>query len=411
MMTRQPIAYLAPEIPALSATFVYNEIQRLEEMGHPVVPLSVHRPGSAAMEDALKGLADRTVYLYPIPPDRLLQDNLSMLLRRPSRYLRTLAMAVSDAWRIGFFNHVGMGLIYRFLASASVAGILLDRGCRHLHAHFAHVPTDIAMYAAGMSSLAFSFTAHANDIFERGWILDRKIRRAAFAVTISEYNRRYLAGIVGSDDKIHVIRCGVDPHAFSHPDRRPANPVPKIGTLGRLVEKKGIDDLIRACGLLRSHRVRFCLDIAGDGPLGDALKELAAASGIADAVRFLGPLAHDQVPQWLEGLDVFVLACRKDRNGDMDGIPVVLMEAMLSGVPVVSTRISGVPELVEDGVGGLLADAKDPVQLAGAIQRLLSSDALCSELREGAVAKVANEFEISTNVGRLAKLFDATHKR
>ena len=405
MKNRLKIAYLAPEIPALSATFVYNEILGLEKSGYRVVPLSVHLPHSPAEGDALGDLGSRTKYLYRTPKSKVLRDNLYLLARRPVRYLRVLASAVGDAGRVGLFNRVGLGLLYRFFVAAGVARILLDENCTHLHVHFAHIPTDIAMYAAGISAIPFSFTAHANDLFERGWLLEQKVRRAKFAVTISEHNRQFLIEKGCPENKIHVVRCGVDPAAFAAGHAPPSNPIPKMGTLGRLVEKKGIDDLIRACQMLKDRNLAFDLEIAGDGPLQSELQALVSDGDLAEQVHFTGPLAHDQVPRWLQGLDMFVLACKKDRNGDMDGIPVVLMEAMLAGVPVISCRISGIPELIEDGQSGLLAEPENPAELAGAIARLLSDDNLRDDFRTNAMATVQAEFELSKNVAVLDKLF------
>ena len=399
------IAYLAPEIPALSATFITNEILRLEDSGYRVVSLSMHRPHSPAVGDALEDLGTRTEYLYRAPKSKVLLDNLSMLIRRPLGYFGTLATAVADAARMGLLNRVGRGLIYRFFIAARVARILLQEDCRHLHVHFAHVSTDIAMYAAGMSAIPFSFTAHANDLFERGWLLDKKVQRARFAVTISEYNRQLMKKNGGAEHKIHVIRCGVDHTAFAARSGRAENSIPKIGTLGRMVEKKGIDDLIRACKILRDQDIAFDLEIAGDGPLQAELHALVSDGELSAHVHFIGPLAHEQVPDWLQSLDLFVLACKKDRNGDMDGIPVVLMEAMLAGVPVVSSRISGIPELIEDGQSGLLAEPVSPDHLARAIARLLSDEILYRDLRKNAIVKVQTEFDLSNNVARLNELF------
>ena len=405
MKNPSKIAYLAPEIPALSATFVYNEIIRLEDSGYRVVPLSVHQPYSPAEGDALEDLGSRTEYLYRAPKSKVLLDNLGMLFRRPIRYFWTLATALADAGQMGLLNRVGLGLLYRFFIAARVARILLREDCQHLHVHFAHVPTDIAMYAARMSAVPFSFTAHANDLFERGWLLDKKVQRARFAVTISDYNRQHMIKSGGAEHKIHVIRCGVDHQAFAARNGDAENPIPKIGTLGRMVEKKGIDDLIRACRILRERKIAFRVEIAGDGPLLAELQQLVDDGDLSAQVHFKGPLPHEQVPQWLQGLDMFVLACKKDRNGDRDGIPVVLMEAMLAGVPVISTRISGIPELIEDGHSGLLADPADPDQLAGAIDRMLSDQPLCRDLRKHAIAKVQTEFDLSNNVARLNELF------
>jgi glycosyltransferase involved in cell wall biosynthesis len=405
MKNQLKIAYLAPEIPALSATFVYNEILGLEKSGYRVVPLSVHLPHSPAEGEALGDLGSRTKYLYRTPKSKVLRDNLYLLARRPVRYLRVLASAVGDAGRVGLFNRVGLGLLYRFMVAARAARILLDENCTHLHVHFAHIPTDIAMYAAGLSAIPFSFTAHANDLFERGWLLEQKVRRAQFAVTISEHNRQFLIEKGCPENKIHVVRCGVDPGAFAAGHAPPPHPIPKMGTLGRMVEKKGIDDLIRACQILKDQNRAFHLEIAGDGPMQSELQALVSDGDLAEQVHFKGPLAHEQVPEWLQGLDMFILACKKDRNGDMDGIPVVLMEAMLSGVPVISCRISGIPELIEDGKSGLLAEPENPAELAGAIARLLSDDNLQNDFRTNAMATVQAEFELSKNVAVLDKLF------
>ena len=399
------IAYLAPEIPALSATFVTNEILRLEDSGYRVVPLSMHQPYSPAQGEALEDIGSRTEYLYRAPKSKVLLDNLGMMIRRPLRYFKTLATAVADAGQMGLLNRVGRGLLYRFFIAGRVARILLRKDCRHLHVHFAHVSTDIAMYASGISAIPFSFTAHANDLFERGWLLDKKVQRACFAVTISEYNRQLIKKSGGAEHKIHVIRCGVDHTAFAARNGRAENYIPKIGTLGRMVEKKGIDDLIRACKILRDQDIAFDLEIAGDGPMQAELHALVSDGDLSAQVHFIGPLAHEQVPDWLQSLDLFVLACKKDRNGDMDGIPVVLMEAMLAGVPVVSSRISGIPELIEDGQSGLLAEPASPEHLARAIARLLSDEILYSDLRKNAIVKVQTEFDLSNNVARLIELF------
>jgi glycosyltransferase involved in cell wall biosynthesis len=405
MQNRLKIAYLAPEIPALSATFVYNEILRLEESGYQIIPLSVHVPMSAAREQIVEDLRNRTHYLYRASKGKMLMAHLTVMIRRPVNYFSALWMMLFDAMGMGLINRIGLGLLYRFFVAGQVARILLEEQCRHLHVHFAHIPTDIAMYASKISGIPFSFTAHANDLFERGWLLDKKVQRARFVATISEYNRQFLSQKGGAGDKIHVIRCGVDHKAFSAGNVRALNTSPKIGTLGRMVEKKGIDDLIRACKILKDQNTDFNLEVAGDGPMQSELQALVSDGNLWQRVHFKGPLAHEQVPHWLQGLDLFVLACKKDRNGDMDGIPVVLMEAMLAGVPVISCRISGIPELIEDGLSGLLAEPENPAQLADAISRLLSDESLFRDLRKNAIVKVQTDFELSKNVTQLKELF------
>jgi glycosyltransferase involved in cell wall biosynthesis len=307
----------------------------------------------------------------------------------------------SDLISCGLLKFATWKLVFQFLASVRLADILRAQGCHHLHIHFAHVPTQIGMYAAAMAGVPFTIMAHANDIFERGLLLEQKARRAVRLLTISEHNRAYLERIGVPADKLAVVRCGV---SFAS---RPSEPhwtdreVYRIGTLGRLVEKKGVEVLIRAVAQLRERPYRIELSIAGDGPLRGDLEKLAVDLGLGETVRFEGSMPHDQVQSWMHGLDAFVLACKQDANGDMDGIPVVLMEAMSQAVPVISTRLSGIPELVMDGETGLLAAPGDPDELAEHIDRLLTAPDLRQQLAEHAVDHVRSEFGQQVNLDRL----------
>jgi len=399
------IAYLAPEIPALSATFVYNEILELEKRGFEIVSLSVHVPKSAATQDAVKRLGRRTRYLYRQPARVFVRANIKMLIKHPLQYVLTLLTMVSDVMQIGILNRIAVGLFYRFLVASYVAGILIKEECRHLHVHFAHIPTDLAMYASKISGVPFSFTSHANDLFERGWLLKEKVRRARFAATISRHNRQFLTNLGAQPKKIHIVHCGVDSNAFHSREIKPLDNPPGIGTLGRMVEKKGFDVLIHACETLKKRGEKFHLTIAGDGPLREDLENLVDVLGLAKKVSFPGPIPHHQVSDWLKSLDLFVLPCKTDGQGDMDGIPVVIMEAMLTGVPVISTRLSGIPELVVDGETGCLADPDDPEGLTESIAQLLTDRPLRIRLCRKATRKVQAEFDLSKNVDKLSKLF------
>lgn len=401
------VAYLAPEIPALSATFVYNEILSLEKMGFEILPISVHVPQATAQEDDVRGLVEKTHYLYRESLWVLALANLSSMSRRPGKYLGTLFLAISDALKVGVTGHVGRGLLYRFLVGSRVASLLTKNRCRHLHTHFAHVPTDIAMYASRLSGVPFSFTSHANDLFERGWLLKEKVERAKVAVTISEYNRRFFVKQRIPENKIKIVRCGVQSRDYeSGLKKKEKNEVPVIGTLGRLVEKKGIDVLIMALSELRKEGFDFVLEIVGDGPLMAELKALTSEQGLGSEVVFMGAMAHDRVFEWFQGLDTFVLACKKDKNGDQDGIPVVLMEAMALGVPVISTHISGIPELIKDGVSGLLAQPNDTASLTDKIRAILENPSRIDPMTIAAKKRIREEFDVQVNTKRLIRLFE-----
>lgn len=394
------IAYLAPEIPALSATFVYEELFGLERRGVRTVPVSVHRPRQPA--HGKEDLAGRVQYLYD---GSKLALALSGLVRLPLFRGATKASGwlLADLLKSGLFRPATWKLAFQFLVAVRLAGILRQRGCTHLHVHFAHVPAQIAMYASALSGVPFTIMAHANDIFERGLLLERKAQRAVRLLTISEYNRAYLERVGVAPGKLAVLRCGVSFQAGQPASEPRAADTCRIGTLGRLVEKKGVDVLLRALALLKERPYRLELAIAGDGPLRAELESLAATLGLDGMVRFEGNMPHDQVRAWMQGLDLFVLACKVDTNGDMDGIPVVLMEAMSQSVPVISTRLSGIPELILDGETGLLAKPGDASDLAAQMDRFLSTPDLRRKLAARARTHVHQEFSQEVNLDRLMK--------
>lgn len=399
------IAYIGMEIPALSATFIYNEIISLENNNFEVLPISVHYPGTMAEGKNISRLKDKTFYLYNTSLWILAFSNIKCFLKFPVRYLHTLIIALKDAFKAGILSHTGMGILYRFFAASRVAEIIIRSNCRHIHSHFAHVATDLAMYASGISGIAFSFTSHANDLFERGWLLKEKVERSKFAVTISEYNTRFLADQGAPQNKIHVIHCGVDTESFYRKADQSINNIPKIGAIGRMVDKKGFDTLINACAILKNMKQPFILEIAGSGPLYDDLQELVNKNDLTEEISLIGALPHEQIINWLKEKDIFALPCRKDKHGDIDGIPVVLMEAMAMGVPVISSRISGIPELVEDGVSGLLINENDSEALSRSIVKIITDENLRKTITINAIKKVEDEFELSKNSSRLSNLF------
>lgn len=405
------IAYLAPEIPALSATFVYNEILELNKQGIEVKPFSVHRPAHIASEASLSVLKKAVFHLYETPKGQVVLDNLHMLFRHPLGYLKAVRRVIGDIFRQGVISRSSFGLGYRFFYAATLAKQLRQANIQHLHVHFAHIPTDIAMYAAPMAGIGFSVQAHANDLFERGWLLKQKVSRSTFFATISEFNQRFLENLQADSSKIEIVRCGVDENW--QPPAKPArtNALFTIGTVGRLVEKKGIDTLLDAVAELVGEGRKVQVKIAGNGPLEAALKQQAKSLGLADdAVIFLGALAHDEVAGFISQLDVFVLPCKKDSNGDMDGIPVVLMEAMLCEVPVISTNISGIPELVVNNVSGLTVKPGDVAGLSQAISKLINTEDIRQRLVSGGVQRVKSEFMLNENVSKLLRLIQSSIK-
>ena len=403
-MSLKPIvAYLGPELPALSATFIYEELLGLERRGVAVRPFTVRRPASVAAGQ--EALGRRTQVLYDRPALALALAGMLALPSFGGRAFQSLGWLGQDMLSVGLYRPMAWKLAFQWLAGARFAQQLVHAGCTHLHVHFAHTPAQIAMYASAFSGVPFTIMAHANDIFERGLLLPEKARRSRKLVTISHYNLAYLRSVGVPADKLGVVRCGVSFSPRSGAPEFVNKPVYRIGTLCRLVEKKGVDDLLRALVLLRGAPWQVELSIAGDGPLLGELERLVDDLQLRPSVTFLGPLGHASVARWMHSLDAFVVACKKDSNGDMDGIPVVLMEAMSQRVPVVSTRLSGIPELVVHDSTGLLALPADPASLAHELRRLLDDPALRARLSEAAVLHVETEFGQEVNLDRLLGYF------
>lgn len=385
-------------MPALSETFVYEELLALERLGVAVVPFSVRKPSKPV--PAQEALATRVTHLYAGGAIAVVLGGLVRMPGHGRRVGKALRYLVGDIWECGVLRLSSWKLAYQFLAASTLAAQLRQRNCTHLHVHFAHVPTQIAMYASAFSGVPFTVMAHANDIFEDGILLQKKAARARRMLTISEFNRRYLQSLGIPPHQLAVVRCGVSFAPRSSPPRQPGA-VFKIASLGRMVEKKGFDVLIRAVALLRQQGLQVELSLAGDGPLLSNMKLLAQHLCGLEAISFIGSLPHHKVADWMQQHDAFVLACKQDSQGDMDGIPVVLMEAMSQLVPVVSTRLSGIPELVLHGQTGLLAEPGNAEDLALQIKTLWQSTELRENMAKQAQAFVAQEFGQATNIDRL----------
>ncbi len=395
------ICHLGPETPGLSQTFVYKEALALKRRGHDVTVVTVRRPENPAADvDAELG---PVTALYDSAARDVAKSVGRVAMRRPRATLGALAMLARDFAESAAEGRFTPALARHLLAGFQLADILTAQRCDHLHAHFAHFPTQIAMYAAHLAGAPFTATAHANDIYANGRLLKTKARRAAALIMISEFNRAHLERCGADREKMPIVRCGVAIPETTRTDQRPPGPI-RVGSLGRLVEKKGMDTLVAAFARLKEQGVDARLEIVGDGPMRDALAASINSLGLGDRVALKGALPNSQALAWLEDIDVFALACRRDSNGDVDGVPVAMMEAMARGRPAVSTHLSGVAELVVDGETGLLAPPEDAEAIAAAIARLDADTDLRERLGRGAAKHVAAEFSDDVNIERLERV-------
>jgi glycosyltransferase involved in cell wall biosynthesis len=295
--------------------------------------------------------------------------------------------------------------ILAFSKAVRLATIVRESSIAHVHAHFANHPTTAAWIVHRLTGVSFSFTAHANDLFLRPAVLDRKVAEAAFVVAISDYNARVLARWF-PQARVHVVHCGVDTDRFV-PRAQPRERR-RLLCVASLEPKKGQCYLLEAVSLLREQGMSLHVVLAGDGPESASLEQRARELGI-DRIEFLGPRTSEQIAAELQRADVFVLPSVPDASGRMEGIPVALMEAMASGVPVVSTQLSGIPELVSGA--GVLVEPKDARALASAIAAVIDDDTLARSLTDLGRARVEKEFDLVTQANRLGDLFDGAFAR
>src|SRR5215469_3666034 len=400
------IAYIVKAWPRLSETFILNEIISLEQRGVPIHIFSVREPDNGPSHNKVAQVRAKVTYLALRPHwKQAVAANLRLLWRQPGRYLRVLFQAITH--RVSQFQRYGPP--WHFFEAAYLVDILSRGPADHLHSHFASTPTRVALFAHRLSGIPYTFTAHAKDIFVSDLEAFRvKLEEARAVVTCTQYNRDFLSKQYGPlcDGKLHRIYHGLDISQFKFSlSRRDDGGEPVVLSVGRLVEKKGLEDLIIAAGILRRRGHAFKVEIIGSGPLSDSLKAHAQRLGLADRVSLLGAQAHDAVCLAYQRASVFVLPCVVASNGDRDGIPNVLLEAMASGVPVVSTPVSGIPELIESGVNGILVPQRDPAGLAEAIDKLLASQELRESLAHAARSKIESSFSLDASAERLLALF------
>jgi colanic acid/amylovoran biosynthesis glycosyltransferase len=406
LMSEQPapIAYVAQTFPALTQTFVYRETLALQDRGFNIVTCAIWRPDKGNLPQESRHLVDRSFYVFPISWLKFLKAHLNVFLTRPGKYIGTLLFVLT---RKGESYRHRLRSCYHFLEAIYLAPELRKRQVRHIHAHFTINAATIALVLSRVLGITFSFTAH-NIFFTDRLLLKEKVRAARFIVAISEFTKQFLTGLVVAEHfghKIHVVHCGLSPDDFAPADPKPQGGVPLLLFVAQLTERKGAPVLIEACRLLAERGVAFRCVVVGDGPQKPLVEQLVKRYALQQVVELIGSLHQEDVKSYLERADVFVLPCVTASNGDMDGIPVSLMEAMAMEIPTVSTYVSGIPELIENEESGLLVNEKDEVALANALQRLLEDQALCAKLGKNGRHKVIQEFNIHKSASQLATLY------
>lgn len=404
------VAILVKTFPKLSETFVLAEILELERRGlrlHVFSLSPADGPRSHPQTAQVAAAVDYVPEACGANLPTLLGQHLKLLLCRPLTYLATLWFAIRSQEPSSREMFLQAGFLAQRLKAAQIV---------HVHAHFANYPVGAAELVHRLVGVPYSISAHAKDIFlSSSESLRRKIRGARFTATCTEYNRRHLLDIAGKDARILRIYHGMDAKRF-RPSVAPSEITTSLGpptilSVGRLREKKGFPVLIEACRLLRDEGTAYRCQIVGEGPERQRLAELIDHAGLQDQVELVGKLFHDELIDLYRKATVFVLPCQIARDGDRDGLPNVLLEAMAMQLPVVSTDVSAIPEAVRNGENGILVAQQNPRALASAIRELLSRPTERARYGKAARDTVEHCFSPSLNMQPLYELLHGASRR
>ncbi len=389
------VGYVLKMYPRFSETFILNEILAHEAAGLDVHIYSLKLPIDGHFHEALARVKAPVTYIG--------QDGL-----RAVNFWQDVSKAAKQCPGIWDAMPATAGIdAHEVHAAALLATRVKACGITHLHAHFATSAATVAMLGAAMSGVTYSFTAHAKDIYIDSVDHDhmrRLLQGAARVITVSDYNAAHFVRQYGHDaDKVTRIYNGLPMASLEY--QSPVTRQRRILGVGRLVEKKGFDDLVAACGILRARGVEFACDIIGDGSLAPVLGQQIAELGLHNHVHLLGPKPQGEVMSHIRRAAVLAAPCIVGQDGNRDGLPTVLLEAMALGTPCISTDVTGITEAVEHERTGLIVPQRDPQVLADAIEQLLDSPSLRCDLAKAARQRVEECFDIDVNTKHLRTIF------
>lgn len=389
------IGYVLKRYPRYSETFIVNEILAHEAAGLEIQIFSLMYPTDGHFQDVLGEVQSPVKYL---PQDYMEASIWWYYLNKANEVLPDLFQML-EVFRNERFRHV--------YQAVELATIVRTTGIEHLHAHFATSATNVARMASYLSNIPYTFTAHAKDIYHKDIHfvdLQSKIHDASSVITVSNYNLERLTKMFGSDkDKIKRVYNGLDLRKLQY--RTPKNRKPNIITLSRLVEKKGLDILVNACDILARRGVDFHCSIIGEGELESELLGQIKERNLQDKVELTGALPRTQVLQKFYNASILAAPAIVAKDGNRDGLPTSILEAMALGVPCVSTDVTGIPEVLKDNKTGILVPQNNSVELANAIEKLLNDSKLSISLSENARKLIESNFDIRKNSVRIREIF------
>lgn len=392
------IGYVLKRFPVLSETFILNEILAIEARGVHVHIFSLEKPEDPRFHEDLPQLKARVSYVPNLAKLKsLLGHNWRIARVSKQRYWKTFG----KVWML-----LKPVLLWRLLQAGYVANEVKRLKLNHIHAHFATRPTTVANLASSISGIPYSFTAYAMDIFKKELskkALSQKIQDAKTVVAISEYNKQYLSQISnGSAHKIVHIYNGIHLDKYT-PANNNSSGLFTILCVARLVEKKGLPILVKACHRLKESSIKFQCWIVGKGRIRPQLEALIKELDLKDYVKLLGPHTQGEVLERYRKADLFVLPCVVAPNGNQDGLPVSIIEALACGLPVVTTPIAGISEVIKEFQNGILVPPGDVQGLADAIETMIREKELYEKLKANARTSVVDQFDLEKTIQRLIR--------
>ena len=398
-MANKKIVYIIGTYPLLTTTFIDREIMRLKQWGIDLQIFSIRRPPEDSPLSSFQYQLQKSVkYLLPLNIIKLISSQIYFAFSKPKKYFGTLFFLLSRphpnvTTKIKTLLHFGEGIYFAYF--------LRKQKIYEIHAHFLDRAAVLALVARRLLGVPYSISIHAGaDIYVHPVLIREKLMEARKAVTCTRFNKKYLESLVGNSvtEKISFIPHGLDATRYNSEDK--VNKELVILGVGQLKKRKGFLLLVEVCKMLSDHGYDFRCEIIGEGPRREILQEKISNYSLEDKVFLCGALPHEEVLKRYQKATLFVMPCMQTEDGDVDGIPNVLLEAMAIKIPVISTRVSAIPELIIDRKNGILVSPNNQNELFDAIINLLGSPGKRAELGEAGRQTVLSDFDIDKNVDK-----------
>lgn len=396
-MIKSKIAYLTSDFPLASHTFISREIKELQKLGVNIACFAIHTPPEHEVAKEDDNFRGKVFYIFPLDKWRFIRVHLKTFFRTPLKYLYWFWYVIS---RPQTKMRDRLRCVFHFFEGIYLADEMKKQQIDHIHSHFLQGNTTVAMIISKFLNITYSVSVHNSTLPMDKVLQKEKIEHAKFLISISEYNKKKLLETdPNSEKKIFVVHCGLNPDHFL-----PNPQLPDVFTflaVGRLTWEKSYPDLIEACRLLKEKNLIFQCIIVGDGDERQNLEQLIKRYKLEKEVNLVGLVLQEKIQTYYEQAHLFVL------SSVTEGIPVVLMEAMSKGLPVVATHITGIPELVSHEKTGLLVPANQPQALAHAIEYFMNNPAIRTTMGLEGRKKVEQSFHIAKNAQKLKAIFEA----